>query len=1300
MTILLCLFPLVMWCQRFNHYGIKEGLSCSFVVDIAVDKHDCVWVATDNGLCVYDGTRFSIFSTRNSSLSDNGLNALMYDAKTDLLWVATRNKVSAISCKSRQFVPLDDTEFGGFQFLAPASDGGVWAGCRGDGIVKYSSDGRLLESKRSADLQGVPGSFISIYDDKGRLFLGSVFEGMSIVDMAHHRVQHFVHDESDSCSLPGNQVYDFCRDVLGRLWVGTDHGLSLFDETEGTFRNFKHEAGKTTSLIADHIYSIEALSDGQLWISTDIGGISVLDPQQVGGVRTSNVVFRNIVATKDDRGLSSANIRKVVRDRFGNYWIANYGSGISCLLHSEARFWPLNEFKSGGVGSHKSVRGLYYDSQHGELWAGTDNEVMVFDSDNRLVRSYDLTPKLVRSNGKVYCIHKVGDTVYLGVRDNGLLKLDCPTGKIDRLDFGAQVDVNTVWEDVDGVLWLGTQIGAYCLKDGKIFRDVSVSKHLEPFSVFAFLKDDRGYLWVSTFGMGVYVYDTQKRLLKHLRKESKELMGNINCSLLKDRLGNVWVASEGGVTRFEGGRWDHATHITSKDGLQDEMVHILAEDTFGQIWIGTDFGISSYDQQTGEIQNYSYEDGIPYGNIQHSSVTKDDRGNLFFGTHNGVCMFSPNLLHVDRKSSDIQLLEHYADENEQRFRFCVADEAQRDIVEYLYRIRGMSDEWRNIGGKTDVYSHGMASGHYTFEVKARLRNVENSDTKIASWSFYISPPAWKSWWAILLYITLALLTALAIFRSYQHRLLLKSSLEMAQRNHFNEQRLNQERLKLFTNITHELRTPLTLLIGPLEDIKADASLPPELVKKVEVMHANSMLMLQQVNEMLEFRKTETHNRQLMVERCLLSKVAREVWLRFKDSNRNEAVSFEWEETGQQKEIYVDVQAVQIILSNLLSNALKYTYRGKIVLSVSQTEDKSQITVADTGFGISAACLPHIFERYYQGDGEHQQAGTGIGLAVVKSLADLHEATIEVSSHEGRGTTFTLTLKADEEYPHAIHKDNTSPVSDTPSSTEATTDARRIMLVVEDNKDIRDYIVQTFASTFQVLQAADGQEGWMIANQSLPDIIISDIMMPAMDGITMCRKLKHNMNTSHIPVILLTAKTSLEDQAEGYETGADAYLTKPFSARLIQACVQSQLDQMSHLSRYIQEHLDAPSPAFDSASSDAPPTISRLDAEFIVRLKEVVHSHISDIDFSIDDICRAIGLSHSTLYRKVKALTDLSINEFIRKQRLLYAMDLLTTSGHNVTEVAYLSGFSDIHYFIACFKKEFHQTPSTFINKKH
>ncbi|MCS2562300.1 response regulator [Bacteroides ovatus] len=580
----------------------------------------------------------------------------------------------------------------------------------------------------------------------------------------------------------------------------------------------------------------------------------------------------------------------------------------------------------------------------------------------------------------------------------------------------------------------------------------------------------------------------------------------------------------------------------------------------------------------------------------------------------------------------------------------------------------------------------------------------------ASIHIVINPPIWATWYAKSLYTLLILCIIYLIFRSYKKRLLLKSSLkveknslEMEKRNRQKEQELHNERLRFYTNIAHELRTPLTLIIGPLEDLKDNKGIPAAFRTKIQTIYRSAVQLLNLINQLMEFRKTETQNRQLTVGKGNLSNLITEIGLRYKELNQNEHVRINVKVEPVQENIYFDADIITIILNNLLSNAIKYTRAGHITLSMHRIKANGisyvEMIVADTGYGIDAESLPHIYDRYYQAKGKHQASGTGIGLALVKSLVDLHHGSLEVESAVEKGTTFRFRIQTDYNYPEALHKEEkvVTVVKEMAEDAEPES-AFPILLVVEDNADIREYIANELQDTYKILQANNGKEGLILALRYTPNIIVSDIMMPEMDGIAMCKGIKENMNTSHIPVILLTAKDSIQDKEEGYDSGADSYLTKPFSAKLLRSRIKNLLEMRKRLARQIVENV--PSTVVKNtekrqSTSSPHPQLNRLDEAFLSKLTSLIEDNLDvekiDTAFMID----CMNMSYSAFYRKVKALTELSPNEFVRKIKLRNSAHLLLTGEHNVSEAASMTGFNNMAHFRDCFKKEYGIPPSEY-----
>ena len=625
-------------------------------------------------------------------------------------------------------------------------------------------------------------------------------------------------------------------------------------------------------------------------------------------------------------------------------------------------------------------------------------------------------------------------------------------------------------------------------------------------------------------------------------------------------------------------------------------------------------------------------------------------------------------------------------------------------------LEGLEKAWYNTQGENQVTFRNISPGTYVFKVKTRIRNQE-WDEKEASLVIHIQPPFWLTWYAKLVYVLLFVLALYGLLNFYKHKIDLESSLDLERRKSQNDLELNNERLRFYTNITHELRTPLTLILGPLEDLLSDGTLSPKHANKISIIHDSATRLLNLINRILEFRKTETQNRKLAVAKGNLAQLVQEIGLRYKELNPNNKVAYHIHIETEDAELFYDADMVTIILDNLLSNAVKYTSEGEITLTLRSVEEMqikyTEISVKDTGHGIDPEALPHIFDRYYQESGKHQASGTGIGLALVKNLVTLHEGEIRAESMQNEGSTFYISLLTDNIYPNALHADSTEPIQEDTNQEasleypqETTLDTGKpILLIVEDNEEIQKYIAESFADSFEVLTAYNGEEGKQQALSRIPDIVVSDIMMPVMDGITLCRQLKEDVRTSHIPVILLTAKDSLQDKEEGYEVGADSYLTKPFSASLLRSRINNLLESRKKLIAQFQTQ-SVPGNQADLKEKRIviAEALSKLDNEFIEKITLLIEENLSsekiDITYLSDKMC----MSGSTLYRKMKALTGLSTNEYIRKVKMQNAERLLLEGKFNISEIAYKVGMNSTGYFRQCFKEEFGVSPSDYLKQ--
>lgn len=852
-----------------------------------------------------------------------------------------------------------------------------------------------------------------------------------------------------------------------------------------------------------------------------------------------------------------------------------------------------------------------------------------------------------------------------------------------------------------------------------------LNAQLPDIMVHGIIRDKNGKLWVGTFGKGVCVFDEDDKKLYNFTTDHSFPSNAVNY-MMEDSRKRILVATREGIIIFKDVSQPNVfVSFGAKEGLENTQVRAIQEDHDGYIWISTNGGISRLDEKNKRFYNYNYHDGIPMGDFMDGSTCITPDGTLFFGSQNGACYFNPRELSSPREVSPVTITQFFIynkqtesrdtrlpvpisnrivelpyNQNTFNISFNVLDYTQSSQVEFSYMLEGLENAWYSTQGDNQVTFRNIPHGNYVFKVKTRFRNQEWNENA-AQLTVVIAPPLWLTWYAKLGYVILFIFALYALLRFYKRKLDLESSLEVERKQSLNKQELNEERLRFYTNITHELRTPLTLILGPLEDLLSDATLSPKHANKISIIHDSATRLLNLINRILEFRKTETQNRKLSVAKGDLGQLVQEVGLRYKELNPNNKVNYHIHIETEDTEIFYDADMITIILDNLMSNAAKYTSEGDITLSLRSVEENqikyTEISVSDTGHGIDAEALPHIFDRYYQAKSKYQASGSGIGLALVKGLSELHEGILKVESAVDTGTTFTLRLLTENTYPNAIHAQHDmekKPMdAEETTITDTPTENHPIVLVVEDNADIREYIRSSFTDIYEVITAKDGKEGWELAQARIPNIIVSDIMMPVMDGIELCKRIKEDMRTSHIPVILLTAKDSLQDKEEGYASGADSYLTKPFSAKLLHSRINNLLETRKKIASLLA--LADTQPKQESAVS----SLNKLDNEFLQKITQIIEENLEmekmDIAFIADKMC----MSHSTLYRKIKGLTDMSANEFIRKVKMRKGVELLMSGQYTISEIAYMIGFSSVAYFRQCFKDEYGMSPSDYVKQK-
>lgn len=1325
----------------FKNLGLKEGLSNGFVNDMIIDGQGFIWAATESGLTRIAGTKCTIFKNNNSNIDNDGIVGLYYNKESNSIWILFKNgHIDVFDCKTQQFIHFTQKiPKKSVADIKGAADGGIWIAYYDGTIQHYTPKNQKFSTISNKRLPNIKNGIRSITDDgNDHLYIGLRIEGLYVYNLRTQKTKYFRHNPNDPQSLPGDNVRSICIDHAKNIWVGTNLGLGLLDPFTGKFKVFKHIANNPASLAGDNIHQIIEMNDRTLWIASDIGGISVLDLNLYKNPLTEELKFSQI--TKENSGLSSNNNRRIIQDSFGNIWIANYSMGIDFIAKSAA---SINTLQYMGK-ALEEVTGLYCDHQ-GNLWIGQDNLMSLYQN-GKLMQTWNFSSYLSNSSSSIYVFEedKKGN-IWCGTSDNGVLKFNPHTHSFTRINYAQNLDVHALCENAQGKMWVGTEAGIFSVENDKINKEQELNRQMgkNPTIIYSIKEDNYGQIWIGTLDRGVFVFSKQMKLIVHLTEKNLLATNTIN-HIIKDADGGIWMATMRGLAYVQNPLQPGAIkNYNERYGIKDSHIRAISQDKQGNIWVSMFSGIACLNIHKQRFYNYDYESGIPTSNFVEASAVTTPDGTIYFGSPGGICFFNPQQLTEPKAVSPIQIIncervgklsDQFAsrlispnkegiiylshDDNTFKINFTIKDFSQEGNVEYSYMMKGLDDQWYETEGDNEVTFRNLKPGDYTFIIRAKLKNQDWEDASTAEMKVVVNPPLWLTWWAKLCYVLLIMGILGYFFRSYQKQLLLRNSLAQEKWESKQRQQVNEERLRFFTNITHELRTPLTLILGPLEDLMEDKEIAERVHHKIGCIHASAERLLNLINDILEFRKTQTQNRKLTVAKANLGAFVREIGVRFKDLNQNSRLNIRLNIKTGVPELYFDSEVINTVINNLMSNAIKYTPEGSITLSLTMPEDNTvAIAVEDTGYGIDKDALPHICDRYYQENGNHQASGTGIGLALVKSLATLHQAELTVESEKGRGSKFTFSLKADRTYPEALHKDDNQDLAtaenaeeNETTSKEPTEDIRPLLLIVEDNADIRLYIEESLHEDYRIIQACNGREGMEQAFSKVPDIIVSDIMMPEMDGIKMTHILKEDIRTSHIPIILLTAKTSINDQEEGYDSGADSYLTKPFSAKLLHSRIRNILSGRRRLADYIvQKNISQFETSADEQQTSQKATeekedamtcqISNLDKKFLEKLNKLIENHISTDDLDMAFMTDKMAMSHSTFYRKVKALTGMSANEYIKKAKLRHSMTLLKKGEYSIAEVAILAGFNNLGNFRESFKREFGKSPSEILKGK-
>jgi signal transduction histidine kinase/ligand-binding sensor domain-containing protein/DNA-binding response OmpR family regulator len=1316
-------------------WHIERGLAQRSVLAICQTRDGYIWLGTLDGLVRFDGIRFRTFNKKNTEeLKSNQIKTLLEDQQGNL-WIGTLGGGLSF-LKDGEFKTGSWLEHPGLKKVFSIFQdrvGTLWIGTEDSGLFHLKNG--ALTSYSTGD--GLRSDRVNTFhqDKDGHLWIGTS-AGLSICDPTGSPVKFTAF--SGEKGLFNKHIICMHGTKNGELWLGCMDGL--YRLKNNNFIHFGKDLPnpEITSMYEDVLQNLWAGTDGSGLIRVRNGRIETFPP---------------------GHELASDYIYAIYKDREKNLWLGSAGRGLHRLR--DTLFTPYTTRE--GL-SHNNVNCLYEDGE-GSLWIGTRKGV------NRL-RNGKLTLKLTTTDGLLSNVITVimkdrEGSLWIGT-DAGLNKyLD---GKLESIDYLSTVHNNKILqlaEDKRGRVWILTKKHLSRLYKGTPTESIKMEKGGDnQFTCFYIDREDT--LWLGTYGGdGLYMYKNGKRTQYITRKG---LVHNNVEDIYEDREGVLYIGTRGGLSLIANGQF---TNYTTQDGLIDNYIYFILEDELEHLWLAGRTGISRINKKEFSVFSkkkvvkvnpvlFNESDGIKNPFCTHCIKTLD--GKLWFAMNEGVVMTNPSAIKknmqsptvvieelvVDGEAFPISGLQTHHRENDPlvippgrkrlEFYYTGLSFVKSQQIKFKLKLEGYDSDWIDAGHKRSTTYTGLSPGKFTFRVKAcNSDGVWSKDKEVTSISIYLKPYFYQTTW---FYILSALAIMFIGFTGYRFRvrqlkarqkelaaLVEARTSEVKDKNRQLQEQseklkeMDKVKSRFFANISHEFRTPLTLLIGPLEQmIAACGDNEKERKRKLTLMLRNAQRLLRLINQLLELSKLDSGKMKLQAAKTNILSFVKGMAdsFRFLAQQKELELVFHMETENEDLILYIDPRKMEDIMSNLLLNAVKFTPAGgEVRVTVKENpgsetnfpEGSVEIWVSDTGPGIPADQLVHVFDRFYQADStyEYHQKGSGIGLALCKELVELHHGTIEARSCEGEGTAFIIQLPigsahlasdeiAEVETPVGIKvgvpKDmgfETDEINETETANgkvekdiEPLTQQKDIILVVEDSTDMRDYIRGALESNYTIVDARDGREGIQKAQEIIPDLIISDIMMPEVDGYELCRVLKSDVMTSHIPVILLTAKASEENILQGLETGADDYITKPFSTKILNARIKNLIDVRSQLRMNINRELTL---------QPVKTSVSKIDQEFLHDLHKVINENLAEEEFNVEQLCKKLYMSRTTLYRKVLAISGLTPTEYIRSYRLKRGAELLKQNFGTVLEVSVEVGFSNSSYFAKCFKEKFHQLPS-------
>lgn len=1294
----------------FRNMAVEDGLSQNMVYSIMQDKTGFIWFGTLDGLNRYDGLRFKIFKRNNedhSSIGSNKIISLLQDAN-EKIWVGTTAGIYIYDPHYENFSRFDkktdqgESVNGLVRDLKVDAEGNIWMVVQDKGVFCLTIDEKLvrypLENMNLRKME---------FDYYGNVWVATYGRGLLSIDPKSSEVHEFLIDEKKK-KISENYINTILSVNSNYLLVGTvTRGVQKFNLKEKTFAPFLEKGHDGHPLFVRCM--IKTKNQG-LWIGTE-EGIFIYDLKTMEFVNLRH--FHN-----DPFSISDNAIHSLYQDREGGIWIGTFFGGVSYFNDSFSHFEKYYPIIGKNSISGKSISEFCEDGEK-NIWIGTEDAGL-----NKFNPATKVFTKSPVPSKNIHSLLYDNNKLWIGTFSDGLYIMNLLTQKVTSYKNSTSANsikddnIYSIYKDSSGKIWIGSMTGLQYY-DQKADNFKRVREHQITSQVNDILEDYKGIVWFATIGDGLFSYDRFSDEWQHYSSQvdiADDSGKSIIC-LLQDKKNRLWIGTEGaGLCRFDPEKNSFSTVVTSNSGLPNDVIYKLIEDSNGYIWGSTNKGLFRLDSENLDVRIYTHSNGLLGDQFNYKSGFKGHDGKLYFGGVKGFVAFIPNNLKINEyippvvlnsfqvQNKEVSLTDEkkllnksitYANTINIPYHasiFSIGFAALSYIYpngnRYAYKLEGRDNDWIEVDQTHQVNYSDLSPGHYVFKVKgANSDGVWNEEG--ISLKINILPPWYRTFWAYLFYFLMISALVYYSIHRYVQNAKHRNELLLEELENTKEKEIYEAKIEFFTQITHEIRTPLSLIKIPLEEVMKDMDKSDTNWENLIVMQRNVDRLLKLVNELMDFRKTEAQGLNLNFIHADVISLIRDVINEFKPSIDAKGISFSTFFSSDSFYADVDREIFTKILSNLFSNALKHSLHT-IEVNFSYDEKNFELKISNDGDTIPDQFVDKIFDPFFKLN--KNILGTGIGLALVKSLVELHKGIIYCNNSEADTTTFVMILprnqeymvKIEEDYPREIeHDDIESSVANPTVYSDKTVP---IILAIDDNEEFLQFLTKQLSKKYRVIQGRNGLEALNIMDKENIDIVICDIMMPQMDGLEFCKMMKTDLKYSHIPIILLTAKTNLESKIDGLNYGADEYIEKPYSIDYLMARIENLLENR----RKIREAFrNSPELAYQSI------TYSKTDEEFLQKLIDIIHKHLDAPDLDIDKLSQEMAMSRATLYRKIKNVSELSPNDFILLIRLNKAAELLKQKKYQINEIAYMVGFNSPNYFSKCFYKQFGVLPKDF-----